>query len=330
MADAEALAAVFERFAAFECAGHSRLYERLARGVAAEPELLALAALARPGQPVPNLLLAAVHHLLLGGAPGNLAGYYPSVGGDAEGDPVPAFRAFCRAHRPAIAHLLATRRVQTNEVRRSACLLPGFARAAELAGGRPLAVVEVGAAAGLNLRWDRYRYDYGSAGTWGDLDAPLLITCDARGTRPLLPASTPAVDWRVGIDLDPIDVRDPDAAGWLRALLWPDQPDRAALLERAIAAARADPPRLLGGDALDLLPGVLAEAPPGAALCVVHTFVLNQLTLEGRQRFAELTAAVPFVLAMQRSPVEPHAELRLDDEVLARCDPHGGWLEWLA
>jgi hypothetical protein len=324
----DALAAVFERFAAFECAGHSRLYERLARGVAADPELLALAADAQPGQPVPNLLFAAVHHLLLGGAPGDLARYYPSVGGADEGDPVPAFRAFCRAHRPAVEHLLATRRVQTNEVRRSAILLPGFARAAERA-GRPRAIVEVGAAAGLNLRWDRYRYDYGAAGAWGDPDAPLLIRCDPRGTRPPLPAGVPAVVWRVGIDVDPVDVRDPDAAGWLRALVWPDQAHRAALLQQAIAAARADPPRLLAGDALDLLPGVLAEAPPGAALCVFHTFVLNQFTPGGQRRFAELTAGIPSVLAVQRSPLEPHAELRLNDELLARCDQHGGWIEWL-
>src|SRR4051794_3279610 len=105
MPDLQALAAVFERFAEFECAGHSRLYERLARGVAADAELLALAARARPGQPVPNLLFAAVHHLLLGGAAGDLSRFYPSTGGADDGDPVPAFRAFCRAHLQAIARL---------------------------------------------------------------------------------------------------------------------------------------------------------------------------------------------------------------------------------
>lgn len=321
------MAATFVRFADEECRGRSGLYERLARGVAMSPELHGLAAEAGSGQPVPNLFFAAVHDLLLNGADGALRGFYPSVGGGNPGDPMPALRAFCDMHRERIAQRLRTRRVQTNEVRRSTCLLPGFELVARRAGGRPLAIVEVGAAAGLNLRFDRYHYDYGPAGSWGGPAAAVALTCDTRGTRPPLPRGPIDVAWRLGIDVDPIDVRDPAAAGWLRALVWPDQPERAERLARAIADAAADPPSLLSGDALDLLPRALADAPADAVVCVVHTYVLNQFSAEGRRRFAELTAGVPFVLSIGGGAEK---KVRLNDEVLAGCDPHGGWLEWRA
>lgn len=88
----------FERFAVRECRDVSPLYERIARGVAEDPEVLAIAARTRPGQPVPNALLAAVHALLLGGTAHPLAAYYPSLAGDEarQGDPYPAFHDFCR------------------------------------------------------------------------------------------------------------------------------------------------------------------------------------------------------------------------------------------
>ena len=166
--DTGALATRFERFAALEADGHSRLYGRLARAVATDRELLSLAAHAAPGQPAPNLFLAAVHHLLLGGADHPLRRFYPSVGGHGRGDPAPAFRDFCRVHREYLAALLAARRVQTNEVRRCALLVPAIGAAWRRLEERPLALVEVGAAAGLNLGWDRYRYVYVPQGSWGN------------------------------------------------------------------------------------------------------------------------------------------------------------------
>src|SRR5215218_1913808 len=156
----EAARTLADRFACFaleECHDSSPLYERLALGVADDPAMLALAAYARPGQPTPNLLFAAVQYLLLGGTPHPLAAFYPGLAHDpvAGGDPYPAFHDFCRQHADSIRELLETRLVQTNEVRRSACLLPAFCWVARLAGDRPLALLEIGASAGLNLLWDR-------------------------------------------------------------------------------------------------------------------------------------------------------------------------------
>ena len=164
-AQLEALAQRFVRFADQECGAYAPLYDRLARGIASDPELLTIAAHARSGQQAPLLLLAAVHSLLLDGTNHALGTFYPSVThhtAGPPGDPLPAFRAFCRDHRDALIELVSTGLVETNEPRRCTVLLPAFATVARLASGRPLALIEVGASAGLNLLFDRYGYDYGS------------------------------------------------------------------------------------------------------------------------------------------------------------------------
>ena len=157
------LAAQFRRFATLEARGASPLYERLALGVADDEGLLALAAQARPEQPAPNVLFASVHLLLLSGVRDDLAAFYPSITdpASARGDPFPHFRRFCHEHADAIAEVLRERRVQTNVVERCGLLLPAFGIIARRSGGKPLALVEVGASAGLNLLWDRYSFDYG-------------------------------------------------------------------------------------------------------------------------------------------------------------------------
>jgi hypothetical protein len=143
------------------------------------------------------LLLAAAHYLLLRSVKPRLplAAYYPSIVGPAArcGDPVPAFRRFCLERQGQIRELVATRRVQTNEVGRCACLLPAFTLAAGMAGGRPLALVEVGASAGLNLLFDRYAYDYGDGVPRGEAGSPVRISCSLRGPAAPLARGTP---WR--------------------------------------------------------------------------------------------------------------------------------------
>ena len=338
------LAGRFRRFASAEAAGSSPLYERLARGVADDRELLALAAHRGPGQPPANLLLAAVHYLLLGGAAGPLRAFYPDLVADPDrGDPWAAFHAFCAAHRRALEGLLASRLVQTNEVQRAACLLPGLVLAAARLGPAPMAMVEIGASAGLNLLWDRFAYDYRDGRPRGLAGARLRLVCALRGARrPELPDVLPAVSSRTGIDLRPVDVADADARLWLRALVWPEHRRRAQRLEQALALAQAEPPRVLAGDALELLAGVLEALPPGAGACVIHTHTVNQLEPAARDRLTELLVAAARCRPLARLSIEAirgqGAELRLGwfeggrevDALLARCDPHGEWLEWLA
>ncbi|MCI0548318.1 MAG: DUF2332 domain-containing protein [Candidatus Rokubacteria bacterium] len=345
LGDAEraALARRFHRFAEAECRGSSPLYEHLAAAIAADPELLALAASAAPGQPVPNLLLGAVHFLLAQDRDAPLARFYPSL--TAQPAPpagAPAdFRAFCLARAEAIRHLLATRRVQTNEVGRSAYLLLAFATVAALANERPVALVEIGTSAGLNLLWDRYGYRYGPDAARGDARSPVQIACELRGERrPPLPPGLPAIARRVGIDLHVIDAGVEEEAQWLRALVWPEHRERAALLERAIEVLAREQPELLEGDGLTLLPDVLRGLPAEAVACVFHTHTLNQWPGEARERLDALLAEHAANRELYRIAAEwlgtPHPELTLTTwraghtrtRLLARVDPHGRWLEW--
>ena len=343
------LAAEFKRFATLEGRGASPLYERLALGVAGDEELLALAAQGREEQPAPNLLFAAVHLLLLGGVRDELAAFYPSVteSAPAAGDPFPYFRRFCHEHADAIAETLRERRVQTNVVERCGLLLPAFGIIARRSGGKPLHLVEVGASAGLNLLWDRYRIDYGGGRRWGSASSPVRIETELRGAAELpLPEAELAIAARTGIDLNPIDVRDHNAVQWLRALVWPEERRQLQRLDAAVALARTAPPTLLTGDALDLLPAVLGSAPHGVALCVYHTHTLNQFSAEARKQFADLLAEVGagrdlYWVSSEYRPT-PDGDMRptltlvafedgrRKEQILAYCDHHGRWLEWLS
>ncbi|MBB3113934.1 hypothetical protein FHS18_006050 [Paenibacillus phyllosphaerae] len=179
------------------------LYEQLARGIANDAFLLELAAHARPGQPAPNLLLGAVHYLLLKGTDHALARYYASIVTEPE-SPSGAmkwFRTFCQQYRAELMAILATKRVQTNEVQRCAYLYPSFCHIYRLA-RKPLALIEIGTSAGLQLLWDQYGYSYPTGHLYGNQQASLVLTSTIKGDqRPFLLEQSPPVTVRIGIDL---------------------------------------------------------------------------------------------------------------------------------
>jgi hypothetical protein len=338
------LAQRFRRFAEVECRGWSPLYDHLASSVADDQEVLALAAHAPPGQPVPNLFLGAVHLLLLSGERSPVAEFYADlterVAPATEAYPV--FRAFCLAHVETIRHLLATRRVQTNEVGRCTYLFPAFMQVFALARYRPLALVEIGTSAGLNLMWDRYGYRYGDDAVCGERDSPVQLTCALRGDRrPPLPLRVPAVARKMGVDLNVIDVRDPDAVQWLHALVWPEARERATTLRNAIEVTRADPPDLRSGDGLALLPAILEDVPAKVPVCVFHTHTVNQFSSEARERLSAWLVECGRERELYRisaewlGTVHPQVEVTAwrdgvaEQRLLAYCDPHGRWLEWV-
>jgi hypothetical protein len=342
-ADQSTLDALAERFATFaihDCHDASPLYERLTRGIAGDPQLLALAAQAT-SRPVTNLFLAAVQFLLRG-TTHELAAFYPSLTGSPAptADPYPVFRAFCLEHTDAIVQLLQTRRVQTNEVRRCAVLLPAFGLVAAQAQARPLTLIEIGASAGLNLLWDRYGYDYGLGWIAGDPTAPLQLTCELRGAhQPPIPRRLPQVASRCGIDLHPIDLHDQQAINWLRALIWPEQHERVTRLERAVVIAQRDPPTIYAGDALDRLPALLAAVPEQTVACVFHSFVINQFTDAGRARLRQIFeqyGAHRDLYCISILGISSYPELSLlsfvggiqTERMLATCSGHANWLAW--
>ena len=215
------------------------------------------------------------------------------------------------------------------------------------------AVVEIGASAGLNLFWDQYRYEYESAAcapmVAGDPTSPVRIGCAIRGTArpPLGPDNlfVARVVRRIAVELDPIGLDDPDDVAWLRALVWPEQPERASRLDHAIAIAQAARRRLnfsmRQGDGAALLPTIAAELADGEALCVVHSFTLNQFSSEARLTLDRTLSDAATKRDVLRLGLEwerrdaPVLSLTLYGESggkrrdLARCDAHGSWVEWL-
>ena len=323
----------------------SALYESLCNSLAEDRDLLAIAADARSGQPVPNLFMAAVHWLLLEGVRHPVSDYYPDISPEmtVHGDPYPIFRTFCLEHREEIVDLISTRLVQTNVVRRCAVLLPAIAVAMGRDAGQPLTLVEIGTSAGLNLLWDRYLYSYSDVRRWGDPDSPVQLSSVIRGSlRPRLPGSIPQAVFRVGLDLNPVDIRDPDAVDWLRALVWPERDDEARMLEYAVEMAKDDPPLLLAGDALELLPEVLESIPSDSTLCLYHSNTLNQFPREARERFLEMVEEHGSVRDLNLISVEGragrhHCAVELTqyqnglktNRRLADNDRHGNWIQWL-
>jgi hypothetical protein len=305
----------YAEFAAREAHGVSPAYERLSAAVAGDAELVALLGTLPPEKQQPNLLFGVVRFL----------------GGPVQ-DPA-AFRAWTLAHWPEIEPQLRARATQTNEAGRCAVLLPVLAALPQ-----PLALLEVGAAAGLCLYPDRYAYRYGDhrLGT----GTPVL-ECAATGLTP--PDALPEVVWRAGLDLNPLDVTDPADVAWLDALIWPEHEHRRARLREAAAVAAADPPLLVRGDLVDDLPALAAQAPPGATLVVLHTSVLYQVPAPRRDAFVELVTGLPGhwianeapeVLAHAALPKPPDGALynvlSLDGRPLAWARSHGQALTWFS
>jgi hypothetical protein len=185
---------------------------------------------------------------------------------------------------PVVA-IAGRRKPRDNETGRCAVLYPAVAEAARRAGAAAVGLIDVGCSAGLNLSVDRVGIAYSNGQFLGDPSSPVQQSCSVVGGR-LLPArAMPEVAARIGVDLDPVDVTDADDARWLRACVWPDQPERAARLDAELALAATAPPLLLRGDAVDVLPGAFARVPAEALPVVITTWALSRSPLEGRLRF---------------------------------------------
>ena len=365
----------FSLFATITARDEAPLYERICRGVADDPELLEVFVRIRPAQRRPNLLLAAVHDLLLAGADGELADWYPTValyrsadpegragaaerpGGAPSGDPYPAFAAFCREHRAALEERLAVRATQTNEIGRCGVLLPGLVTVSE-GGRRVLFLLELGASAGLNLLFDRYHYEYVGDGRLGDPGSPVHLRSEVRQGR--LPAlRLPVVAGRFGVDQDPVDAGDEEAARWLLACQWPDHLDRFGRLFGALEVYRdeKEPPVVHRADMVEAVEDLAATVPGDVHLCILHTWAAAYLSPErqldlvaaltriGRSRplswlFAENAFEVPS-LPLPRPPggqspvggATAMVEVEMAGTVrrvrrLADVHHHGRWLHW--
>ena len=288
------------------------------------------------------VFLAAVHDELLRDPDHPLAAYDPTVGGAGPGPGLEgAIVALCEDRAERLEATLATRRTQTNETARCAGLLPGFAA---VAGGRPLALIEIGASAGLNLLWDRYAYDYGDRAA-GASSSGLTIACELVGPHvpPLDPR--PRAVGSASTCHRSTPPTQPTRAGCARAR-GPTSPRATPGSRRPSPSRASTPSRSACGDALAELPGLIAEAPEDSLVCVFHTAALAYFT---RGQIDALTALLEAVerdvawvggeaaglLVEDRRPrgVPPYFALAAGRPgalaLRARMGHHGGWLELL-
>lgn len=311
------------RFAREEAAGQSALYEALALHVADSPRVLAFLARLPKDRQQPNLLFAGVR--MIAGAQASISDFDDAMD----------------RHQDAIAGLMLTRTTQTNEPGRCAALMPVLAR---IEG--PLALIEVGASAGLCLLPDCYAYDWGNhrlaAPPRFGVMAP-VFHCKASGDTPC-PVRHPDIVWRAGLDLNPLDVSDDQDVRWLEALVWPEHHARLRHLRQAIAIARTQRPRLVTGDLRQDLGALIAEAPPDAHLVVFHTAVLTYVADQrDRDAFAAAMIANPRVtwLSNEGPRVFPRMTkaaravpsgmffLAMNGRPVAWTAPHGQEIRWI-
>jgi hypothetical protein len=303
---------------AVEASGRSPQYEELALAVAGDAGVLAFLAGLPTAKRQPNLIFAAAR-FLLGRPP----------------DPA-ALRALVGDRGGELSGVMLARRTQTNEPARCATLLPAFAQLPP-----PLALIEVGASAGLTLLPDRYSYDYEGRRVDGtDAGAPVL-PCQTRGPVPV-PAHVPEVTWRAGLDLNPLDVTSDDDVHWLECLIWPGETGRRERLRAAVETARRDPAPVYRGDLLTDLPELIGQAPLHATVVVYHSAVLGYVRRVDRAAFAQTVRGLgvawlsnegPDVLPGIGLPVsDPHGFILARDgaEAIAVTESHGAWVEWLA
>lgn len=312
----------YARFARVEARGRSPLYEALAEHVAASPDAQRFLTKLPHERQQPNLLFAATR--LVAGTPTSTEDFARSLHENAD----------------AIAEVMLTRTTQTNEPRRCAVLLPALA---QLDG--PLALIEVGASAGLCLLPDYYGYDWGrqrlTPPKRTGATAP-VFSCEASAATPL-PSRHPQIVWRAGIDLNPLDVSNDDDVAWLEHLVWPEDEARLAGLRAAISVARHCAPRVETGDLKRDLPGLIRQAPSDATVVVFHTAVLNYIPSQAeRDGFVDTVARsgviwlsneAPHIFPQFAGALAPPDEsmflLARNGRPIAWTAPHGQAVHWV-
>lgn len=349
MSGRETLLATLRKNSAEAAAWSSPMYcvlcERMAEDVASGGptwELLGAFADRPPDQYFPFRALAGVHHMVLSKELPELERHYPSEGGDGDAEAAwPIVRQAFAGLSPEILDSLR-HPLQTNETARCGALIGGFLTVAAET-GMPLRIRELGASAGLNMHFDRYRYEQDGRAFGPDGSPVRFVDHWLRGVPPL--ETTIEVASRRGCDIDPIDPTTDRGRTSLLAFIFPDQLERYELLREAIEVARGFPPEVDRAGIDTWIADELADPPIGEATVVFHSLVWIYLTdqvraaARGALEAAAARASAERPLAWLRYELAPdlvRCELRLtswpggEERLLATGDVHLAPVTWLA
>ena len=282
-------------------------------------------------------LVGAWHELALSGEDAAVAAAYARLDAAAIWA---AVQAAMVSHRDRLGAFM-THEPQTNEVRRSLCLVGGFLEIARET-NLPMRCFEIAASAGLNLSWDRYRYRFGEA-SWGDPAAAVSMDTEWTGPAPSVDAPVQVIE-RAACDRRPTDLKDPDQRRRLIAYVWADQAERLARAKAAIEVALASGVEVETADAVDWTRRRVAPKP-GAATVLYHSVFWQYMPPASQAALAALieeigsaaTAEAPFAwLRMEPPGSVPRMEIRLtlwpggETRVLGKTHPHGAYVNWFA
>lgn len=290
---------------------------------------------------MPLRLLGGLHDLVLSGDDPALVATYPKPGraADAATAWIAARTALIRHHDRIAAFM--SHEPQTNEVRRSACLAPGFLTiAAET--GLPIRAFEVAASAGLNLSWDKYRYRFGDS-AWGDPGARVMMDTEWTGSAPPVGAHVEVIE-RAACDRRPGDLADPVQRRRLLAYIWPDQFERLDRIRAAMDLARSLGVTVEAADAVAWSARVAAPRA-GSVTVLYHSVFWQYMPPESQTALAEVIAGhgakaapdAPFAWLRMEPPPEHMSDMQVrltlwpggEDRLLAEVHSHGAWVKWL-
>jgi len=292
---------------------------------------------------VPLRLLGGLHDLVLSGDDEALAATFPRPGAPAE-----AAAAWSEAQlaigrwRDRLARFME-HEPQTNEVRRSICLVGGFLEVARLT-GLPLRTFELGASGGLNLFWEQFDYRFGEA-TWGGGESGVKLDSDWQGSAPAVDAQVVVVS-RAACDRRPVLLDDPVQRRRLLAYLWPDQFERMDRIRAAIELAVTHDVAVDEADA-PIWTAERAAPQAGAATVLYHSVFWQYMPAESQAVLrttidafaAQATADAAFAWLRMEPPADDLTkpmEVRLTlwpggaERKLAEVHAHGAWVRWLA
>lgn len=260
----------YREFADREARGTSPSLECWARAVADNADLQTAIATLPKSKQQPNLVFAA-------------ARWHGAEAGDTE-----ALRLLVLERFSLLRRTILSRSTQTNEPARGAALTLGLSR---ISG--PIALIEIGAAAGLCLVLDQYSYRFSDGSRIDPLDGPSRVQIDIdvdvdleQGVTPT--SRMPFISWRRGLDLHPLDPGDPDAQAWLTTLIWPEHQTRLRRLRPALELAARSHVRIEAGSVLEDLPRIVATCPPGSTVVCMNSATLTYMTADYRQAAVEL------------------------------------------
>ena len=279
----DSLARLWRGYSTKVYGGYSPLNSALAAAVAESDELLEFVRVQPSHAHDPNMLMASIHYLVLGGLDHPIAAFYESGSAEFDTDEVRgAVQDVCRAESQRLSRVMAARRIQTNEVGRTPGLALGLACAAKQIGA-PLTLIDAGASAGLNLLLDEYLLEFSSGVSLGPTGSPVRIPCEVVPADLPLPVDVPVLVQRAGLDRDPVDLSNPDNVRWLLACIWPGT-GRHERARAAMSLAATRPSIVRRGDMARDLPGLIDDLGPGP-LAVMTSWSFSYLSEEDRRGF---------------------------------------------